>query len=53
MPATQDGTASFFHDYSADFSFPVKKGFLAWQRRLRYRSRCDLYMYDERGVEAL
>lgn len=29
----------------AFFSFPVDGGFLAWQRKLRYRSRCELYMY--------
>jgi SAM-dependent methyltransferase len=29
----------------AFFSFPVYNGILAWQRRLRYKSRCELYMY--------
>jgi len=29
----------------AFFSFPVGGGVLAWQRKLRYRSRCELYMY--------
>ena len=29
----------------AFFSFPADGGPLAWQRRLRYRSRCALYMY--------
>lgn len=29
----------------AFFSFPVAGGMLAWQRKIRYRSRCELYMY--------
>lgn len=29
----------------AFFSFPADGGILAWQRKLRYRSRCPLYMY--------
>jgi SAM-dependent methyltransferase len=35
---------------SAFFSFPADGGPLAWQRRLRYRSRCDLYMYGEDDI---
>jgi ubiquinone/menaquinone biosynthesis C-methylase UbiE len=31
----------------AFFSFPADGGLLAWQRRLRYRSRCPLYLYSE------
>lgn len=31
----------------AFFSFPADGGILAWQRKLRYRSRCDLFMYRE------
>lgn len=31
----------------AFISFPVAGGLLAWQRKLRYRQRCPLYMYDE------
>lgn len=31
----------------AFFSFPVDGGLLAWQRKLRYKSRCELFMYDE------
>ncbi len=30
----------------AFFSFPAEGGILAWQRKLRYRSRCPLYMYS-------
>ena len=37
----------------AFFSFPVREGFLAWQRRLRYRFKCDLYMYDRLDLERL
>ena len=29
----------------AFFSFPAAGGLLAWQRQLRYRSRCELHMY--------
>ncbi len=35
------------------FSFPLSGGFLAWQRQLRYKSRCDLYLYSEDQVRAL
>ena len=37
----------------AFFSFPVAGGLLAWQRRLRYRSRCPLYFYSFADVERL
>jgi len=30
----------------AFFSFPVEGGILAWQRKLRYKNRCPLYMYS-------
>jgi 2-polyprenyl-3-methyl-5-hydroxy-6-metoxy-1,4-benzoquinol methylase len=30
----------------AFFSFPAEGGILAWQRKLRYKSRCPLYMYN-------
>ena len=30
----------------AFLSFPAKGGILAWQRKLRYKSRCPLYMYS-------
>lgn len=30
----------------AFFSFPADGGLLAWQRKLRYKSRCPLYMYS-------
>jgi 2-polyprenyl-3-methyl-5-hydroxy-6-metoxy-1,4-benzoquinol methylase len=35
---------------SAFFSFPKAGGFLAWQRRVRYRRRCDLYLYRRSQV---
>jgi len=35
------------------FSFPADGGPLAWQRRLRYRSRCALYMYTEPQIRSL
>lgn len=37
----------------AFFSFPKDGGLLAWQRKLRYRNRCDLYLYTRDKVEAL
>lgn len=37
----------------AFFSFPKKKGFLVWQRRLRYRRRCPLWMYDRGDLDDL
>lgn len=35
------------------FSFPAAGGFLAWQRRLRYRSRCDLFLYSRAHLDEL
>jgi ubiquinone/menaquinone biosynthesis C-methylase UbiE len=37
----------------AFFSFPADGGPLAWQRKLRYRSRCALYMYTEPQIRSL
>jgi SAM-dependent methyltransferase len=37
----------------AFFSFPKDGGVLAWQRKLRYRNRCDLYLYTRDKVDAL
>jgi ubiquinone/menaquinone biosynthesis C-methylase UbiE len=37
----------------AFFSFPADGGPLAWQRKLRYRSRCPLYMYTESQIRNL
>jgi 2-polyprenyl-3-methyl-5-hydroxy-6-metoxy-1,4-benzoquinol methylase len=37
----------------AFFSFPLGNGILAWQRRLRYRSRCELYMYTPEQIASL
>lgn len=37
----------------AFFSFPKEGGFLAWQRKLRYRSRCELYLYTAPQIERL
>jgi hypothetical protein len=35
------------------FSFPQAGGFLAWQRKLRYRKRCDLYLYQREQLDQL
>lgn len=37
----------------AFFSFPVEGGVLAWQRKLRYKSRCDLFMYTRSQLDEL
>lgn len=37
----------------AFFSFPSAHGPLAWQRKLRYRSRCPLYLYSRSRLESL
>jgi 2-polyprenyl-3-methyl-5-hydroxy-6-metoxy-1,4-benzoquinol methylase len=40
-------------DKRAFISFPQAGGILAWQRRLRYRSRCPLYLYSEAQIQEL
>jgi SAM-dependent methyltransferase len=37
----------------AFFSFPMDGGLLAMQRRIRYRFRCDLFLYREADVRRL
>lgn len=37
----------------AFFSFPVAGGLLGWQRKLRYRERCALYLYTRNQIEQL
>lgn len=37
----------------AFFSFPADGGVLAWQRKVRYRQRCDLYMYTLEQLKKL
>lgn len=37
----------------AFFSFPANSGILAWQRKLRYKKRCDLYLYSARQINEL
>jgi 2-polyprenyl-3-methyl-5-hydroxy-6-metoxy-1,4-benzoquinol methylase len=37
----------------AFISFPVAGGVLAWQRKLRYRQRCPLYLYSEARLRDL
>jgi SAM-dependent methyltransferase len=37
----------------AFFSFPKEGGLLAWQRKLRYRNRCDLFLYREDEIQSL
>ena len=35
----------------AVISFPRSGGFLAWQRKLRYRKRCDLFLYSRSQIQ--
>lgn len=37
----------------AFFSFPADGGILAWQRKLRYKRRCDLFMYSNEELRGL
>lgn len=37
----------------AFFSFPKAGGILAWQRQMRYRNRCDLFLYREDEIQRL
>lgn len=37
----------------AIFSFPEDHGFLAWQRKLRYKRKCNLYLYNTKRIEIL
>lgn len=37
----------------AFFSFPTSVGLLAWQRKLRYQSKCDLFMYTRQQLDDL
>jgi 2-polyprenyl-3-methyl-5-hydroxy-6-metoxy-1,4-benzoquinol methylase len=35
------------------FSFPSDGGFLAWQRKVRYRRKCDLFLYRQQQIVEL
>ena len=37
----------------AFFSFPTAGGVLAWQRKLRYQKRCDLFLYSRAQLEQM
>jgi len=37
----------------AFLSFPVAGGLLAWQRSLRYKKRCDLFLYKEEQLKEM
>jgi len=39
--------------HRAFFSFPAAGGILAWQRRMRYRKRCDLFLYRRDDIQRL
>ncbi|MBN2541626.1 methyltransferase domain-containing protein [bacterium] len=40
-------------DLKAFFSFPKDTGFLAFQRKLRYKRKCDLFLYNRDQLEGL
>ena len=35
------------------FSFPVDGGILSWQRKIRYKKKCDLYMYKYEMIQKI
>lgn len=37
----------------AFLSFPDKRGFLAWQRKIRYKFKCPLFLYSKEDIEKL
>ncbi len=37
----------------AFFSFPVDSGILAWQRKIRYQKKCDLFLYNSEQLNTL
>ena len=37
----------------AFFSFPVAGGWLGWQRELRYKKRCDLFLYSHERLQQI
>lgn len=37
----------------AFLSFPEKRGFLAWQRKIRYKFKCPLFLYSKDDIERL
>jgi SAM-dependent methyltransferase len=39
--------------HKAFFSFPVAGGVLGWQRQMRYKKRCDLFLYTEQQIKEL
>ena len=39
--------------HRAFFSFPADGGLLAWQRKVRYRNRCDLFLYRRERIQRL
>ena len=39
--------------HKAFFSFPVAGGILGWQRQLRYKKRCDLYLYSQEQLQQM
>jgi 2-polyprenyl-3-methyl-5-hydroxy-6-metoxy-1,4-benzoquinol methylase len=40
-------------DGKAFFSFPASGGILAWQRQLRYKFKCPLFLYSAKQLELL
>lgn len=40
-------------NYKIFLSFPEKKGFLAWQRKVRYKLKCPLFLYSKEDIEKL
>ena len=58
MDYVEDARATVhkIHDLTREkafLSFPAAGGFLAWQRQMRYRSRCPLFLYSRPQIESL
>lgn len=50
-PATMIEKVISLTSDKAFFSFPVEGGLLAYQRKIRYKKRCPLYLYSEKSIE--
>jgi 2-polyprenyl-3-methyl-5-hydroxy-6-metoxy-1,4-benzoquinol methylase len=52
-PVTVVAKAARLCKNKAFFSFPKEGGLLAWQRKIRYRNRCPLYLYTRDQIEGI
>jgi 2-polyprenyl-3-methyl-5-hydroxy-6-metoxy-1,4-benzoquinol methylase len=52
-PQTAIRKAMQLANTKALFSFPAAGGILAWQRKIRYRTKCPLFLYTEKQIQNL